>query len=59
MLDGISSTNSYDQVNGYTIRQIEDALQGKRTWNIWRDNIKNLHNNATENNLDTLFDYWN
>ncbi|SEQ08485.1 hypothetical protein SAMN05444005_10633 [Flavobacterium urocaniciphilum] len=59
MIDGISSSSSYDQVSGYTIRQIEDALQGKRNWNIWRDNIKNLHNNATENNLDALFDYWN
>jgi hypothetical protein len=56
MIDGIEG---YDQVTGYTIRQIEDALIGQLTWNAWRDNIKNLYNNATENNLDALFDYWN
>ena len=48
-----------DQVSGYTIRDIEDALQGQKTWSGWRDNIKNKYNNATENNLDNLFDYWN
>ncbi|HMM11622.1 MAG TPA: hypothetical protein PKE03_05965 [Bacteroidales bacterium] len=56
MIDGIEG---YDQVTGYTIRQIEDALIGQLTWNAWRDNIKNLYNNATENNLDALFAYWN
>ncbi len=48
-----------DNVEGYTIRQIEDALQGKKTWNEWRDNIKNSYDNATENNLDALFANWN
>ena len=47
-----------DDVSGYTIRQIEDALQGQRTWNGWRDNIKNRYNNATEENLDALFAFW-
>lgn len=56
MIDGVSG---YDQVSGYTIRQIEDALQGERTWNNWRDNIKNSDNNATKNNVDALFTYWN
>jgi hypothetical protein len=59
MIDGISSPYTYDQVSGYTIRQIEDALNGERYWNNWKDNIKNSYNNATENNLDQLFDFWN
>lgn len=57
MIDNDNSTQ--DLVTGYSIKQIEDALVGRKTWNDWRDNIKNLHNNATENNLDALFTYWN
>ena len=49
---------THDQVNGYTIRQIEDALRGQRTWNGWRDNIENSYNNGTRNNLDALFQAW-
>lgn len=57
----VRSTKSYsDQVSGYTIRQIEDALRGKKTWNAWRDNIKNKYTtNGTRNNLDATFSYWN
>jgi hypothetical protein len=54
-----SQFGSDDLVDGYTIRQIEDALQGQKTWNGWRDNIKNKYNNGTENKIDHLFDYWN
>lgn len=57
--DMIDGTGGYDQVSGYTIRQIEDALNGVQTWEAWKNNIKNSYNNATENNLDQLFDYWN
>jgi hypothetical protein len=56
--DMIDDISGYDQVSGYSIRQIEDALQSKKTWNEWRDNIKNSYNNATENNLDALFAHW-
>lgn len=49
----------YDQVTGYTIRQIEDALNGEIHWNNWKNDIKNSYNNATENNLDDSFDFWN
>ncbi|TVZ26433.1 hypothetical protein JM83_1390 [Gillisia sp. Hel_I_86] len=55
MIDGLGGT---DQVEGYTIRQIEDALRGKKSWINWRDNIKNKYNNGTENNLDALFNRW-
>lgn len=56
----VRSTRSYtDQVYGYTIRQIEDALKHQETWNDWRDNIKNKYNNETRNNLDATFSHWN
>ena len=48
-----------ESVKGYSIRQIEDALIGKRNWNDWKNNIKNKYSNETEKNLDALFTYWN
>lgn len=48
-----------DQVTGYTIRQIEDALSSEIHWNSWKEKIINSYNNATENNLGGSFDYWN
>lgn len=47
-----------DNVQGYTIRQIEDGLIHQETWNNWKNNIKNKFNNETENNLETLFNHW-
>jgi hypothetical protein len=47
-----------DNVSGFSIRQIEDALIGQKKWNDWKNNIKNKYNNDTENNLDALFNYW-
>ena len=55
----VSYKNYYDHVSGYTIRQIEDALYGEKYWNNWKNNIKNSYNNATENNLDASFSFWN
>ncbi|MDC3403066.1 hypothetical protein OAX38_02620 [Flavobacteriaceae bacterium] len=55
MIDGISD---YDQVSGYNIRQIEDALNGQSSWTGWRNNIKNRYNNGTENNLEALCNHW-
>ncbi|MFV0290110.1 MAG: hypothetical protein ACK5IJ_04315 [Mangrovibacterium sp.] len=49
---------SQDNVSGYTIKEIEDALKGQKTWNGWRDNIKNKYNNETEKYLDALFEHW-
>jgi hypothetical protein len=48
-------SDGFDNVSGYSIRQLEDALIGQRTWNGWRDNIKNKYDNATETNIDALF----
>jgi hypothetical protein len=39
MIDG---TGDYDQVSGYTIRQIEDALNGIQTWDAWKNKIINI-----------------
>lgn len=47
-----------DSVSGYTIRQIENSLVGERDWDDWKDAIINDHTNATENELDELFDHW-
>ena len=48
-----------DNVTGYTIRQIEDALVGSRTWGDWRRSIKNSpYYNPTRHHLDALFDNW-
>ncbi|MFV0289646.1 MAG: hypothetical protein ACK5IJ_01920 [Mangrovibacterium sp.] len=49
----------YDKVSGYTIKEIEDALKGQKTWNGWKNNIKNKYNNETEEYLDATFSYWN
>ena len=56
--DMIDARSGYDQVSGYTIRQIEDALEDERTWDGWKTNIKNSYENETEENLEDLFDYW-
>lgn len=50
--------NQGDSVSGYSIKQLEDALKGKKTWNGWKQSIKDKHNNATENKLDALFNLW-
>lgn len=47
-----------DQVANYNIRQIEDALNGNRTWIGWRNKIFNNYNNPTKNNLNATFQYW-
>jgi hypothetical protein len=55
MVDGI---NGYDQVSGYTMKELEDALNEQKTWSNWRDNIKNKYNNGTESKIDELFSHW-
>jgi len=47
-----------DNVSGYSIRQLENALRGSDVWGEWKDRIKGLYNNPTENNLDELFNNW-
>ena len=52
--------NSYpiDRVSGYTIKQLEDGLISARYWTAWRNSIKHLHDNDTEQYLDELFANW-
>lgn len=57
MIDNDSSP--YDRVTGYTISQLEKSLVGQKTWDNWKNKIKNDYDNPTENNLDQLFSYWN
>jgi hypothetical protein len=54
-----SENLNQDNVNGYTIRQIEDALKHQEKWNNWKENLIKKYDNETEENLDILFDYWN
>ena len=50
---------SGEAVSGYTIKQIEDVLHNTTSWDDWKNNLKNKYYNATENNLDATFDFWN
>lgn len=48
-----------DRVDGYTIEQIEDAMNSSvLTFNDWRDRLRDNYNNPTENNLNALFGSW-
>ncbi|MBP6386753.1 MAG: hypothetical protein KA313_09625 [Pseudarcicella sp.] len=58
LMDGIDVSNG-DMVEGYTIAEIQAALIAKCKMNDWKENLKTKYNNATEENLDALFDYWN
>lgn len=48
-----------DQVEGYTIKELEDALQGNKSWNDWKNNIINKYTNGTKTKLHDSFTYWN
>jgi len=56
--DMIDGKHGYDRVKAYTIRQIENALDGVNTWDGWKTNIKDKNENETEDKLDALFEYW-
>ncbi|CAM1345442.1 hypothetical protein [Tenacibaculum amylolyticum] len=57
MIDPIQQP--YDKVAGYTIRQLEDAINGQTTWRGWRDAIINSYNNPYELNLHNYqFTVW-
>lgn len=53
-----SENLSQDNVEGYTIRQIEDALKDKGTWQDWQQSVLNKFDNPSEHNLPVLFEYW-
>lgn len=46
-----------DRVSGYSILEVQQGLQGTRSWHEWRDNMKNI-TNPTSGNIDELFGNW-
>jgi len=57
-LDNEHKLRYSENVEGYTIREIEDALIGVRTLTEWKTNLKVDYANPTENQMDALFLYW-
>ena len=58
-IDYYATTKNYiDNVSGYTLLEIECSLNGVRNANGWKNNLKNLFNNETENYLDDTFSFW-
>jgi len=58
-----SDTYSYrntpkDRVKGYSILELEEAIKHARSWEEWRDNIKEDYDNPTEQYVDELFANW-
>lgn len=47
-----------DQVSGYTLKQLEQALIGAKAWDDWRKNIESLYENPTKQYLEELFNNW-
>jgi len=46
-----------DIVSGYTLSQIQSALDDSRTFVDWKTKLTNNNNNSTEAFLDNVFDY--
>lgn len=47
-----------DNVSGYTLLEIEKSLDGVRDANAWKNKLKTLYDNETEDNLDDAFAFW-
>lgn len=45
-------------MGGYSMWEIETALQGCNTWDKWRDNIIKLYDNETKQYVKELFESW-
>ena len=48
-----------DHVEGYTLKQLEDALKNANSMKQWKENIKSKYYNKTEKYLDELFANYN
>ena len=48
-----------DEVSGYTLQQIQSALNNSRNLEQWRQKLQWNFDNPTENNLEELFNYVN
>lgn len=57
----LSLTNSNefpnDNVENYLIHEIEQGLNGAKSWRHWRDNMESI-SNTTSGNIDELFANW-
>lgn len=53
----LGSEYPIDNVSGYTLKQLEDALyiSGSNSWFGWKENIKSKYDNNTEKHLNALF----
>jgi hypothetical protein len=49
------NTNTLDNVTGYTIKNLENALVGQQDWTGYMYSIKDKFNNPTENEIEKLF----
>ena len=56
-IPGIGGIQPIDRVTGYNLNQIQNALDNCRDIDCWENNLRNYYFNATENNLNELFDY--
>lgn len=56
---GFGAGYPMDQVDGYTIKELENALSGARYWNDYRDKVKAMYpNKPTRPFVDELFANW-
>lgn len=46
-----------ENVSGYNIVDIQNALIGCSTWSEWKNNIKSYYN-GNKNDVENLFNYW-
>ncbi len=53
----ISPAPPVEQVSGYTLRQIQQALNHTRHFSQWETNLRNYFVNPTEHNLPQIFGY--
>lgn len=55
--ENLSNKSYTDNVSGYTLRQIEDALRGTSKANQWIENIKRI-NNPCKIHIDEVYNFW-
>lgn len=61
-VDGMSGNieKSYrDNISGYNIRQIEDALVNSTSWNVWKNRIINDPSMYDNHIINSAFLFWN
>ena len=53
------STSITENVSGFSIKEIENAVMGAETWNEWQNNMLYLYPyNPTITNVQPLFALW-